>query len=86
MILLAFVVGTLSLFHGFNRHHKSPVPFLLFATGMLFLIAKQYWHVYELILLPFAVILIVSAHIFNIRFSRNFHKNREQTAESGCLH
>ncbi len=86
MILLAFVVGTMSLRHGFIRHHRSPVPFMLFATGILFLLAKQYWQVYELILLPFAVILIVSAHIFNIRFSRNFHKNREQTVENGCLH
>ena len=68
MIGLAFVVGTLSLRHGFNRHHRSPVPLLLFTGGMLFLFAKQYWHNYELFLLPFAVILIISAHISNFRF------------------
>src|SRR5271169_431731 len=70
MILLAFVVGSLSLRHGFMRHHRSPLPILLFAAGMFFLMAKQYWDIYELILLPFAVILIVSAHIFNLRFAR----------------
>ena len=86
MILLAGIVGTYSLRHGFFRHHRSPVPFLLFSAGMLFLFAKQYWHVYELILLPFAVILIISAHIFNFRFSRAFDKKREQLAENGCLH
>jgi hypothetical protein len=86
MILLSFLVGALSLRHGFVQHHRSTVPFLLFTAGMVFLLAKQYWHVYELILLPFAVILIVSAHFFNIRFSRNFQKKREQTAETGCLH
>jgi hypothetical protein len=86
MILLAGIVGVYSLRHGFIRHHRSPVPFLLFSAGMLFLFAKQYWHVYELILLPFAVILIISAHIFNFRFSRNFDKKREQLAESDCLH
>jgi hypothetical protein len=70
MILLAFIVGMLSLRHGFVRHHQSPIPFLLFAAGMLFLFAKQYWHIYELVLLPFAVILIISAHIFNFRYTR----------------
>ena len=71
MIALAFIVGLFSLRHGFFRHHRSPVPFLLFSAGMMFLLAKQYWHVYELVLLPFAVILIVSAHFINFRFSRS---------------
>lgn len=73
MICLAFVIGTLSLRHGFRRHHRSPVPFLLFTAGMLFLFAKQYWHSYELILLPFALFLIISAHVFNLRFARKKH-------------
>ena len=68
MIALAFVLGILALRHGFVRHHRSYVPFMLFSAGMLFLLAKQYWHSYELLLLPFAVILIVTAHICNIRF------------------
>jgi MerC mercury resistance protein len=80
MIALAFLIGTLSLYHGFLHHHRSPVPFLLFSGGMLFLFAKQYWHDYELFLLPFAIILIISAHIFNYRFSRNSDKKGEQIA------
>ncbi|MDP9042370.1 MAG: MerC domain-containing protein [Bacteroidota bacterium] len=76
MICLAFVIGTLSLRHGFRRHHRSPVPFLLFTAGMLFLFAKQYWHSYELILLPFALFLIISAHVFNFRIIR-----KKQAAE-----
>ena len=84
MILLAFVVGTLALQHGFRRHHQSLLPFLLFAGGMLFLVFKQFWHHYELFLLPFALILIVSAHIFNFRFSRDFHKKRELLAGGKC--
>src|SRR5450755_4228664 len=70
MILLAFMVGMFSLRHGFMRHHRSPLPFFMFSVGMFFLFAKQFWHVYELILLPFAVILIISAHIFNFRLTR----------------
>jgi MerC mercury resistance protein len=80
MILLAFIIGMLSLRHGFVRHHRSPIPFLLFAAGMLFLFAKQYWHIYELILLPFAVILIISAHIFNFRYTRIVLQKREKKA------
>ena len=86
MIVLAFVIGILSLRHGFLRHHRSPVPFLLFTGGMLFLFAKQYWHLYELILLPFAIILIISAHISNFRFSQDFDRKREQTVRDSCLH
>jgi hypothetical protein len=70
MILLAFVVGMFSLRHGFLWHHGNSLPFLLFAGGMVFLLAKQFWHVYELILLPFALILIISAHFFNFRYTR----------------
>ena len=82
MILLAGVVGVYSLRHGFTRHHRSPVPFLLFFIGMIFLFAKQYWHVYELILLPFAVILIISAHISNFRFTRSFIRKSKESKES----
>jgi hypothetical protein len=85
MILFAFVVGMFSLRHGFLRHHSSSVPFLLFAVGMLFLLAKQFWHDYELILLPFALVLIILAHIFNFRFIRKNAGKREQTVKSGCL-
>jgi hypothetical protein len=77
MILLAFTVGLSSLRHGFLRHHRSSLPFLLFFGGIFFLLAKQFWRVYELILLPFAVILIISAHIFNIWYTRTvFQKER----------
>lgn len=86
MICLAFGVGLLSLRHGFRLHHRSPIPFILFSGGMLFLFAKQYWHDYELFLLPFAVILIISAHIFNLRFTRDFHKKRETLTPDTCLH
>ncbi|MBS1597106.1 MAG: MerC domain-containing protein [Bacteroidetes bacterium] len=70
MILLAFAVGSFSLFHGYRKHHRSFVPVLLFAIGILFLFAKQVWHEYQFWLLPFAVVFIVSAHIRNFRLSR----------------
>ena len=70
MIGLAFLIGSWALWHGYRRHHRRLVPLLLFGCGMIFLIAKQIWHNYELVLLPFAVVGIIIAHILNYRFSR----------------
>ena len=41
MITLAFLVGSYSLLHGYNKHHHTRLPILLFLIGFLFLIAKQ---------------------------------------------
>lgn len=70
MIALAFLIGSWALSHGFRRHHGRPGPWLLFTGGMLLLVAKQIWHAYELEILPFAVALIVGAHVLNYRLSR----------------
>ena len=70
MIALAFVIGSYALWHGYKRHHHRIMPFFLFTAGMLLLLAKQYWHQYELLILPFAVLFIVSAHIINFRSCR----------------
>jgi hypothetical protein len=80
MIGLAFVVGTWALAHGFRKHHRRYTPWLLFTGGMFFLIAKQLWHTYEFRLLPFAVILIVVAHILNYRLSRSAHASHPAPA------
>jgi hypothetical protein len=70
MIALAAVIGTRALWHGFRRHHQRWFPLLAFGAGMMFLIAKQIWHNYELALLPFALVGIVAAHVLNYRLSR----------------
>ena len=70
MIGLAFIIGTSALWHGFTRHHHRLTPWLLFAGGMILLIAKEVWGRYELYFLPFAVVLIISAHVVNYRLSR----------------
>jgi TRAP-type C4-dicarboxylate transport system permease small subunit len=70
MIALAFAIGSFSLWHGFRKHHHSYLPLLVFSAGILFLVAKQLWHSYQYWLLPFAVVLIVSAHLINYRSCR----------------
>jgi hypothetical protein len=73
MIGLAFLIGTWSFWHGFRYHHGRLLPWLLFLAGMILLIAKQVWHSYELSILPFAVLLIVTAHVVNLRWTRSRH-------------
>ena len=70
MIFLAFCVGVYSLWHGYKKHHHNQLPLLIFSFGILLLVAKQFWHSYQFWFLPFAVILIVSAHLLNYRSCR----------------
>ncbi len=68
MIVLAFIVGSYSLFHGFVKHHHSLVPVLIFSIGFFFLIFKQFFHSFENWFLAAAVPLIIIAHYYNYRF------------------
>lgn len=74
MIAVAFVVGSYSLFHGYARHHRSPVPVFIFSAGFMFLVLKQFFHPIENWFLVFAVPLIISAHYYNFRLSQR-HKH-----------
>ena len=70
MIFLAMGIGTIALVHGYRRHHHSLVPLMIFTGGMILLFAKQQWHQYQFWILPFAVILILWAHLLNFRYCR----------------
>ncbi len=67
MIILAFLVGSYSLFHGFIKHHRSYLPVLIFSIGFIFLVLKQFVLPYEYLLLAIAVTLIITAHYYNYR-------------------
>ncbi len=70
MIVLAFVIGSYSFYHGFKKHHHSLRPFLVFSLGFIMLVLKQVFHEYQLWLLIPGVILIISAHLINYRSCR----------------
>ena len=70
MIILALLIGSYSLLHGYRKHHHSLKPLLLFFTGFSFLVLKQFFIHYETWLLFPAVILIVIAHLINYRSCR----------------
>src|SRR5690606_249209 len=59
MIALTFIIGGISLFHGYKKHHHSRMPFMIFSLGIIFLISKQIWHHWQYYFLPVAVLLIV---------------------------
>ncbi len=70
MIVLAFLVGAYSLFHGYMKHHRNPLPFYLFSAGVGFLILKQLFPAKEYLFLALAVILIITAHLVNFRYCK----------------
>ena len=67
MIILAFLVGSYSLLHGFIKHHRSYLPVIVFSIGFIFLVLKQFVLPYEYLLLAIAVTLIITAHYYNYR-------------------
>src|SRR4249920_1821637 len=67
MIVLAFVVGSYSLFHGYIKHHRSFTPVLIFSFGFIFLVLKQFFVEFEIPLLLIAVAFIIYAHFYNYR-------------------
>ncbi len=77
MIALAFAVGIYSLYHGFKHHHHQWTPFILFAIGFLFLLAKQHWHQAQFYLLPPALLFIVYAHYRNFNLTNQYNKNHK---------
>ena len=70
MIVLALCIGSYSLYHGYKKHHHSFLPLVIFLSGFIFLVAKQFFVQYETWLLIPAVALIVTAHLLNFRFCR----------------
>lgn len=70
MIVLAFCIGSYSLYHGFKKHHHSWTPLLLFIIGFIFLVVKQFFIHFETWLLIPAVFFIVTAHLINYRSCR----------------
>lgn len=70
MIVLAFCIGSYSLYHGFKKHHHSRTPLLLFIIGFAFLVTKQFFIHYETWLLIPAVLFIVVAHLINYKSCR----------------
>jgi len=78
MILLAFVIGSYSLYHGYKKHHHRLLPLFIFFAGFVFLVLKQFFIQYETWLLIPAVLLIITAHLINYKACRiHNHAHKE---------
>ena len=72
MIILTIGIGTYALYHGYITHHRNLTPVMIFLTGTVFLIIKQFTPNHSQLFLALAVTLIVIAHYKNYRLcSRN---------------
>lgn len=65
MVVVAFLIGAYSLYHGFKKHHHSLLPLFVFSAGFIFLTLKLFFIQYENWLLIPGVSGIVLAHIIN---------------------
>jgi hypothetical protein len=70
MIFIAAIIGCYALYHGYTKHHHNRLPLLTFGIGILLLLAKQAWHMWQLWLLVPAVVLIVTSHYLNYRLCK----------------
>lgn len=70
MILVALVIGCLTLWHGYRKHHHKLYPLLFFTTGMVLLVIKHFFTAYILWLVVLSSILIISAYYLNWRYCR----------------
>src|SRR5205809_7234399 len=82
MVLLAFCIGSYSLYHGYRRHHHSFLPLAMFASGIGFLVLKLLLPAFEIWFLIPAVILIVTGHLLNYRSCRTHN----QAHSDDCNH
>jgi hypothetical protein len=77
MIGLAFLIGTLTLYHGYKHHHRQWLPVMLFVAGFICLVTKEGFSegsaLHRLLLIP-AVGLIVPAHFLNLRYTARSRK------------
>lgn len=80
MVVLAFMIGVYSLYHGYKKHHRSLVPLGVFSVGFLFLILKLFFARFEHLLLIPAVGCIVVAHIINYKSCQLQTHTRKQNS------
>ena len=70
MILVALLIGWLTLFHGFRKHHHKLSPLYLFIAGMILLIVKHFFTNNTVWLVVLSSALIITAYYLNWKYCR----------------
>ncbi len=81
MIILALIIGALSLTRSFRHVHHNVTPYLLLGIGMAIILASKFFisTKWEFIVLPIGALFIVAAHWINWRLHHH-------CAVSGHIH
>ncbi|MFN9115680.1 MAG: MerC domain-containing protein [Bacteroidota bacterium] len=72
LLLVAFLIGVITLWHGYRKHHQKKGPLLLFSFGMICFILHQFYESDDgilLLIIP-GVIAIITAHLLNYHYCR----------------
>lgn len=72
LLVLAFVVGFYSLWHGYRKHHHRVITLFVFSAGISLFVVHQFIDVpyYGITLILPGVIAVLSAHYLNYRLCR----------------
>lgn len=70
MITLAIAIGSVSLWHGYRRHHHRMVPLFSFYAGMIFLVLNHFYRDKIFWFILPSTLLIIFAYFLNWRFCR----------------
>jgi hypothetical protein len=70
MILVALLIGGLTLLHGYRKHHHRIAPLLYFLVGMTLLIVNHFLHPKPIWLVILSSGLIIIAYYLNWRYCR----------------
>ena len=79
LLLAAFIIGFITLWHGYKKHHHRVTSLVLFCTGMVLFAINQFVEssVSTFLLVIPAVVLIIAAHLLNHRYctiAKHCHK------------
>lgn len=70
MMSIALLIGGLTLFHGYRKHHHRLLPLFLFLTGMVLLVLKHFLANEILWLVVPSSFLIIFAYYLNWKLCR----------------
>jgi hypothetical protein len=72
LLLIAFVVGFYSLWHGYRKHHHRIITLLIFSAGITLFVVHQFVEepFYGITLILPGVIAVLTAHYLNYRLCR----------------
>jgi hypothetical protein len=79
ILLFSSVIGAVSIFPSWYRHHRKLLPMLIFLTGIAFVGSGRFNHTIflETVLTTSGAVLVATSHLINWKLCRPFHSSPE---------